>query len=370
MKRREFGQRLVGSAVAAGLAGAPASGANPSKVGHTPKKNTLMHIGADYHSVAGGPRADMTGKANLEYNLRHGVKHLTAQMRNVSSDGAWSLDELKTMRDNCDKVGFVFEAIRMDSDYIMMRKGPERDRRLDVIAENIQKASQVGVKVITHHWTLIPIRRNAQVPGRGGVTYAAFKLEDNWKDLPVGKAGRVSSDDYWERISYFLHKVIPVCKQCDVKMAAHPYDPPGLPFGYQGAENWDSPSVFEGFKRYEAIIDSPYNGFQLCLGTVAEGLKNPADVLPIVKYLGERGKIHQVHMRNIRGGLYNFTEVYPDEGDMDFLKIMRILRDVQFAGSICPDHMPSHPDDPGKLQAFAFGYGYIKALIHTVNSEV
>jgi mannonate dehydratase len=227
------------------------------------------------------------------------------------------------------------------------------------------------VKVITHHWTLIPIRRNARLPGRGGATYEGFKLEDNWKDLPVGKAGIVGSEDYWERITYFLHHVIPVCKQYDVKMAAHPYDPPGLPFGYQGAENWDSPSVLEGFKRYEAIIDSPYNGFQLCLGTTGEGLKNPhADVLPIVKYLGERGKIHQIHMRNIRGGLNNFAEVYPDEGDMDFLSIMRILRDVQFSLSICPDHMPSHPDDPGKLQAYAFGYGYINALIHAVNSEV
>ena len=38
--------------------------------------------------------------------------------------------------------------------------------------------------------------------------------------------------------------------------------------------------------------------------------------------------------------------------------------------SICPDHMPSHPDDPGKLQAYAFGYAYINALIHAVNSEV
>jgi mannonate dehydratase len=209
------------------------------------------------------------------------------------------------------------------------------------------------------------------VPGRGGATYEAFKLEDNWKDLPVGKAGAVSSEDYWERITHFLQHVIPVCKQHDVRMAAHPYDPPGLPFGYQGAENWDSPSVFDGFKRYEAIVDSPYNGFQLCLGTTGEGLKKPlTEVLPIVQYLGERGKIHQIHMRNIRGGLHNFTEVYPDEGDMDFFKIMRILRDTQFAYSICADHMPSHPDDPGKLQAFAFGNGYIKALIHAVNSEV
>jgi mannonate dehydratase len=69
------------------------------------------------------------------------------------------------------------------------------------------------------------------------------------------------------------------------------------------------------------------------------------------------------------GSFNNFAEVYPDEGEMDFLKIMRILRDSEFSLSICPDHMPSHPDDPGKLQAYAFGYGYINALIHAVNSE-
>src|SRR5713226_4096627 len=287
MKRREFGHKIVSGAAA--LAASPGNAA-PAR---TPRKNTLMHVGGDYHSVAGGR---ITSKENLEYNLRHGVKHLTASVSPASKGAGWDLDALKRMKDDCDKYGVTFEAIRMDANYITLRKGPERDRELDNILGNIKKASEVGVKIITYHWTVIPIRRNLRTPGRGGVTYAAFKLEDNWKDLPVGSAGKVSSDDYWERISYFLHKVIPVCKQYDVKMAAHPYDPPGLPFGYQGAENWDSPSVFEGFKKYEAIIDSPYNGFQLCLGTCAEGLKNPADVLPIAKYLGERGKIHQVHM--------------------------------------------------------------------------
>jgi mannonate dehydratase len=259
----------------------------------------------------------------------------------------------------------------MEPDYITLRKGPERDREIDKIVHNIEKASSVGVRIITYHWTVIPIRRNRQTSGRGKVTYAGFKLEQNWKELPVGKSGAVTTEDYWERIAHFLEKVIPAAKQFDVKMACHPYDPPGLPFGYQGAENWDSPSVFAAIKRYAAIVDSPYNGFQLCLGTTAEGLKNPkVEVLPIVQYLGERGKIHQVHMRNIRGGLGEFEEVYPDEGEMDFSQVMRILRDVQFAGSICPDHMPHHPDDVGSLQSFAFGYGYIQALIQAANSEV
>ena len=81
---------------------------------------------------------------------------------------------MKRMKDNCDKYEIALEAIRMDSDYIMLRKGPERDRMLESIVGNIQKASQVGVKVITHHWTVIPIRRNGQTPGRGGSTYEAF----------------------------------------------------------------------------------------------------------------------------------------------------------------------------------------------------
>ena len=39
------------------------------------------------------------------------------------------------------------------------------DRRLDSILGNIEKASQAGVKIITYHWTVIPIRRNRQTAG-------------------------------------------------------------------------------------------------------------------------------------------------------------------------------------------------------------
>lgn len=371
MKRREFGARFVGGVVGAGLSGSGGRGLEAAQARRAARKNTLMHVGGDYHSVAGSREKGMTTKENLEYNLRHGVKHLTVQLRKRGADGGWDPDELKMMRDDCDRYGVTLEAIRMDAQYIKLRKGPERDRELDKIAGNIRKAARVGVKIITYHWTVIPIRRNRQTAGRGGSTYAGFKLEEDWRSLPVGDAGRVTSEEYWERITQFLQRVIPVAREHDVRMACHPYDPPGLPLGYQGADNWDSPSVFDAIKRYEAVVNSPYNGFQLCLGTTGEGLKNPrTDILPIVRYLGERGKIQQIHMRNIRGGLHDFEEVYPDEGVMDFLAVMRILRDVQYPGALCPDHMPRHPDDPGGLQAFAFGYGYIRALIEAVNSEV
>jgi mannonate dehydratase len=355
-------------AMGAGLSASASRGTVPAQGAGTPRQNATMHVGGDYHSVAG---SGITSRENLQFNLRYGVKHLTVMLSKKSPDGAWDLDELMRMKDDCDHYGVQLEAIRMDPGYITLRKGLERDRKLGAILGNIQKASQAGVKIITYHWTVIPIQRNTRPPGRGGSTYAGFRLEDNWRDLPVGNSGEVSSENYWERIGYFLEKVIPVARQAQVKMACHPYDPPGLPSGYRGADNWDSPSIFAALKRYESIMDSPYNGFQLCLGTTAEGLQDPKqEILPIVQYLGERKKIHQIHMRNIRGGLHNFAEVYPDEGEISFFQVMRILRDTQFSGSICPDHMPTHPDDPGSLQAYAFGYGYIRALIQAVNTEV
>ena len=181
------------------------------------------------------------------------------------------IDKLKRMRDACDALGMTIEGFRMDSGYIVMKPGPERDRKIDQILENIRKTHLVEVGLISQHWTMIPIRRNGKEPGRGGSTYEAFKLEENWKDLPPGIAGNVSSEEYWERITYFLQKVIPVCKEYNVKMANHPYDPPGLPLGYEHVENFDSPSIFTAYKRYEMIVDSPYNGFQLDLGVLAEG---------------------------------------------------------------------------------------------------
>jgi mannonate dehydratase len=375
MARRQFAKVLTGSVIGAGLLTTAATAQSATTTTSTPRKNTLHHVGGDYHVVMSDDalgwnerQRTWTSKRNFDYHERYGVTHFTNIMR-----GAWDLDEMKRWKDDCDKSEKIWEAIRMDASYIYLPPGADRDRKIDEIIENIQKASEVGVKVITMHWTLISIRRNGHTPGRGGSSYHSFKLEENWQDLPVEEHGVVKSEDYWERITYFLENVIPVCEQYDVRMAVHPYDPPGLPRGYQGVDNWNAApaTVLESLQRYEAIVDSPYNGFQLCLGTAMEGLRDPkTELLPIVRYFAEKGKIYQIHMRNIRGGLHNFQEVYIDEGESDFIEIVRILRDAGYVWSICPDHVPTHPDDPRGYQAFAQAFGYIQGLIDAANAEV
>jgi mannonate dehydratase len=395
MQRRDFGKALLGAAAGVSTRGAGFAEAQTKEPVRVHRKNLKMHVGADYHVVEGN---NIISRENINYNLRYGVTHISPDPIMViegtevplsgaapkpksgggdfisaegPEGGAFDLDSLKRMRDMCDSLGMTIEGFRMDSGYIVMKPGPAREKKLDQVCENIRKARAVGVGLLSQHWTAIPIRRNGSEKGRGDSTYMTFKLEPNWKELPVTTYGKVSYEEYWERITTFLERVIPVCKEYDVNMANHPYDPPGLPYGYEGVENFDSPSLFDAYKRYAMIVDDPHNGFQMDVGVLAEGSTDAnKQIPPLVQWLADRGRIHQIHMRAIHGGLNNFAEVYPDDGVLDFAKIIRILRDSGFSGGILPDHMPSSPGDPGKLQAYAFGYGYLRALIDAANSEV
>jgi mannonate dehydratase len=51
------------------------------------------------------------------------------------------------------------------------------------------------------------------------------------------------------------------------------------------------------------------------------------------------------------------------------LEAMRVYRDVGYDGAIMPDHLPRHADDPDQRQAFAYAYGYVRALIQAVDAE-
>ena len=69
--------------------------------------------------------------------------------------------------------------------------------------------------------------------------------------------------------------------------------------------------------------------------TAAEGLEDPrTELCPLVKYFAERKKIFNIHFRNVVGGhhkesgLPNFSEVWPDEGDVDMFELAETLYDA------------------------------------------
>jgi mannonate dehydratase len=213
--------------------------------------------------------------------------------------------------------------------------------------------------------SLLGVPRTQSTPGRGGSSYSTWKLSEATPDPPLTRAGRVTEEMAWERITYFLERVIPVCNEYRIRAACHPHDPGMPPEGYQGITR--VLGTVEGLKKFISIQESPYHGLNLCLGTTAEMLQDPArEIHDVIRYFGQRKKIFNIHFRNIRGRRDDFQEVYLDNGDMDMLQVARTLYEVDYQYMVMPDHVPRHQDDPGGRQAFAFSYGFIKATLQAV----
>jgi mannonate dehydratase len=51
------------------------------------------------------------------------------------------------------------------------------------------------------------------------------------------------------------------------------------------------------------------------------------------------------------------------------LAALRVYKEVGYDGMIMPDHVPQIAGDAGGKQAFAYTFGYIKALIRAIDEE-
>jgi mannonate dehydratase len=207
--------------------------------------------------------------------------------------------------------------------------------------------------------------RSGENRGRGDAVNKRWRLSEACPATPLTRAGIVDADKYWERIDYFLTRVIPVAEQHQVRIACHPHDPGVPPAGYQGVDC--VLGTVDGLKRFTGMHESPWHGLNLCIGTVAEMMENPRkEIFEVIRFFGRRKKIFNVHLRNIRGRRDDFEEVFPDEGDLDFVKVVQVLQEVGYDHLVMPDHVPESANDPNSLQSFAFCYGYIRALLQTV----
>src|ERR1019366_3136025 len=249
---------------------------------------------------------------------------------------------------------------------IMLAESPERDRDIAGVQTLIRNCAAAGIPSIKYNMSLLGVLRTGHTPGRGDASYSAWRLADSHPDPPLTRAGRVNADMFWERITYFLERVIPVAAENKIRMACHPHDPGVPPEGYQGVTR--VLGTVDGLKKFISIKESPYHGLNFCQGTVSEMLADPGkEIYDVIRYFGSRQKIFNVHFRNIRGHRDEFVETYPDDGDVDFVKAIQTYKEVGYPYLLMPDHVPLAPGDPGGLQSFAFCYGYIRALIQAAD---
>jgi len=308
-----------------------------------------------------------------------GVNHICGSLPSRRLDQAWSVEALSRLRERVESFGINLEMLplplssvyitRAEHPNIMLGKSPERDREIDDICQMIRNASRAGIPALKYNLTILGVVRTAPTRGRGGALYSTFVYEQARQDPPLTEAGPVSAEQMWERITYFLKRVVPVAEEYKVRLACHPHDP-GMPAdkGFRGVHR--VLGSVDGLKRFVEIVPSPYHGLNFCQGTVAEMLENPAQqIFDVIRYFGQRKKIFNVHFRNIRGRFLNFQETFPDDGDIDMIRALRVYKEVGYDGMIMPDHVPRIEGDVGSRQAFAYAFGYIQALIQLVNSE-
>ena len=335
----------------------------------TTPKRALMKLGC---------QSSPTSEKRLQYFKRHSVNNICGYPPDPGPNGTNTAEDLIALRERCEKFGVALDCVapsflssshidREKRPSIMLGKSPERDRDIESIQNLIKNCAKAGVPAIKYNMSLLGVVRSGRTPGRGGVTYSTWKLASSKPKTPLTIAGEVSDDAYWERITYFLERVIPVATEYKVRMCCHPHDP-GMPpiEGYQGVHTvLGTP---DGLKKFVSIKESPYHGLNFCQGTVSEMLEDPGkQIIDVIRYFGSRKKIFNVHFRNIRGHRNDFMEVFPDEGDIDFFQAMMTYKEVGYEYMMMPDHVPQHPDDPGGDQAFAYCYGYIRALIQAVD---
>jgi mannonate dehydratase len=91
------------------------------------------------------------------------------------------------------------------------------------------------------------------------------------------------------------------------------------------------------------------------------------DIYETVDYYSRQGRLAYVHLRNITGKVPHYRETFIDDGDVDMVRVLRILKQNRFAGVIIPDHTPQLACAAPWHAGMAYALGYIQAALKTLD---
>lgn len=321
-----------------------------------------------------GTQNQVTSDDEYRQLAQLGVRHICADPAGNPHD--WTLDDLKRHRDRLDRLGLILDMVQLPMNSMPIERqqspdiltgGPDRDRQIDSICRLIESLAAAGIPSAKYNLNILGIPRSQDEPGRGGSRNSTFRWERMDQSAPPGPAGVLSEDENWERIDYFLGRVVPVAESHRIRLACHPHDP-YMPPGYRGITR--VLGTVEGLKKLVTLHESPYHGLNFCQGTIAEMLDDPAsEIEDVIRWFGTRGKIFNVHFRNIRGRRLSFMEVFPDEGDMNMWAALKVYAEVGYSYMLMPDHVPHLSADAQDRAAFAYCFGYIRALLQALSAS-
>jgi mannonate dehydratase len=291
------------------------------------------------------------GSSNPRTNQPTGAKY---EPWGVAGDPEklWTVDELQRIRREIEAHGLVVAAIENIDPahwHDVLLDGPARPEQIEKVKTILRRMGEAGIPVLGYNFSLVGVCGRVTGPwGRGGAVTVG--MDGPADDVPVpkgtvwnmvydtnarhGTLPAISREELWRRLERFLEEVVPVAEQAGVRLAAHPDDPP-MPSMRGQPRLVYQPHLYQ---RLLDVVPSYHNALELCVGTVAE--MSEGDVYEAVDRYSRQGKIAYIHLRNETGKVPHYRETFIDDGDVDMIRILSILKRNRFDGVIIPDHAP------------------------------
>ena len=295
-------------------------------------------------------------------------------------DRLWTYEELADLKRAVNAEGLELAAIEnFDPShwYDILLDGPRRKEQYEQIKTIIRNVGRAGIPVIGYNFSVAGVWGHVTGPfARGGAETVAFlgpdgpretplRLGEVWNvtydpDAPPGTREPVTTEQIWERLGAFLREVVPVAEEAGVRLAAHPDDPPA-PALRGAARLVNQPHLYQ---RLLDLYPSRANALEFCQGTIAE--MTEGDVYEAIDRYTRQNAIAYVHLRNVKGKVPRYYEVFIDEGDVDMVRALRIYQRNGYDGVFVPDHTPQMTCGAPWHAGMAFALGYIKGVLSAI----
>jgi mannonate dehydratase len=120
------------------------------------------------------------------------------------------------------------------------------------------------------------------------------------------------------------------------------------------------------------IVPSPYNGITFDCGVTRELGEDP---VAVCQYFSKRDCINHVHFRNVvvERPREKYTEVFPDEGQVDMFAVMKELIRHKYPRLIYPEHPRGLDADEacgGQYAGWVFNVAYARAMFQAAMASV
>jgi len=286
----------------------------------------------------------------------------------------WNIDYLSELIKRTESYGLKIEAIENFDPidwYDILLDGPKKMEQISHLKDIIRMIGEVGIPTFGYNFSLAGVssriegefaRGDAVSVGMSKVDEEPIKNGMVWnmvydKNAGEGTITEIDHEELWKRLTFFLEEIIPVAEEAGVQMAAHPDDPP-VPFLKKTPRLVYQPDMYQ---KLINIQNSQSNKLEFCLGSISE--MTEGDIYEATEKYSAQNKIAYIHFRNVQGKVPTYKEVFVDEGDIDMLKILRILKKNNFSGVLIPDHTPKMTCNAPWYAGMAYAMGYIKGLM-------